>query len=73
MSTIPCPTGATLNNVPALSPGAQGLVIYIPQPINQYLFVWKTTKSWVNTCRSFTLKLVDGTAHVAIFKFKQGD
>jgi class 3 adenylate cyclase len=71
VTTIPCPTGATLNNVPALSPVPKDLLIYIPPPINQYLFVWKTTKSWVNTCRSVTLKLVDGTTHVAIFKFKK--
>ena len=27
----------------------------------QYLFNWKTNKAWANTCRSFVLKLADGT------------
>ena len=27
-------------------------------------------KSWKGQCRRFTLKLVDGTTHVADFKFK---
>lgn len=36
----------------------------------QYVYVWKTQKSWAGTCRQFTLRLADGTDHVALFKFK---
>jgi CSLREA domain-containing protein len=36
----------------------------------KYIYVWKTDSSWAGTCRQFTLKLSDGTVHLAIFKFK---
>jgi predicted extracellular nuclease len=29
----------------------------------QYSYPWKTSKSWANTCRTFILKLGDGTYH----------
>jgi hypothetical protein len=37
---------------------------------DQYIYVWKTDKSWANTCRQFQLMLNDGTLHTANFKFK---
>jgi uncharacterized protein len=36
----------------------------------QYTYVWKTDKTWVGTCRQLVVKLVDGTTHIANFKFK---
>jgi hypothetical protein len=36
---------------------------------DQYVYVWKTDKSWANTCRTLVLKLSDGTYHRADFKF----
>jgi hypothetical protein len=36
---------------------------------NQYIYVWKTDKTWENTCRVLTLKLTDGTSHYAYFAF----
>jgi hypothetical protein len=36
----------------------------------KYNYVWKTQKSWGGTCRQFTLRLTDGTDHIALFKFK---
>jgi hypothetical protein len=36
----------------------------------QYVYVWKTDKSWVGTCRRLDVKLIDGTTHSAYFKFK---
>lgn len=35
-----------------------------------YTYVWKTEKSWANTCRQLVVKLNDGTLHRANFKFK---
>jgi photosystem II stability/assembly factor-like uncharacterized protein len=35
-----------------------------------YSYLWKTTKTWSGTCRQLSLELVDGTAHVANFRFK---
>jgi hypothetical protein len=35
----------------------------------QYTYVWKTEKGWTG-CRQLIVKLIDGTSHVANFKFK---
>ncbi len=35
----------------------------------QYNYVWKTDKAWANTCRTLTVKFIDGTIHQANFKF----
>ena len=36
----------------------------------QYTYVWKTDKAWKGMCRQLEVKLVDGTFHTALFKFK---
>ncbi len=36
----------------------------------QYIYVWKTDKSWAGKCRRLDVKLIDGTTHSAYFKFK---
>ena len=36
---------------------------------DQYTYIWKTEKTWANTCRQFVLRLKDGSAHRANFKF----
>ncbi len=38
---------------------------------NQYTYVWKTDKTWANTCRQLVIKLNDGTHHRANFQFKK--
>lgn len=38
--------------------------------LDQYIYVWKTDKSWKGTCRLLIVKLNDGTTHVANFQFK---
>jgi len=37
---------------------------------NQYIYVWKTGKTWKGTCRLLVVKLIDNTVHTAQFKFK---
>jgi sugar lactone lactonase YvrE len=37
---------------------------------DQYVYVWKTEKSWANACRQLVVKLRDGTEHRADFKLK---
>lgn len=37
---------------------------------DQYTYVWKTNKAWVNTCRTFVLRLSDGSYYRANFKLK---
>jgi hypothetical protein len=36
---------------------------------DQYNYVWKTQTTWANSCRTLTVKLVDGTVHQANFWF----
>lgn len=38
--------------------------------IDRYSYVWKTQKTWANSCRQLLLKLNDGTLHKANFRFK---
>ena len=35
-----------------------------------YTYVWKTDKTWAQTCRQLIVRLADGTDHIAYFKFK---
>jgi len=49
--------------------GASSLSYYATT--DQYSYIWKTDKSWANTCRTFVLKLNDGSYHRADFKFKK--
>lgn len=37
---------------------------------DQYTYVWKTDKTWANACRTFVLRLSDGSYYRANFKFK---
>jgi hypothetical protein len=36
---------------------------------DQYIYVWKTEKSWAGTARLLTVMLADGTTHLARFTF----
>ncbi len=36
----------------------------------QYIYVWKTDKTWSTTCRMLTVTLADGTSHDALFTFR---
>ena len=53
---------------PVQSAGNRGLT-YDPQS-GTYTYVWKTDKAWAGTCRVLALKLVDGTEHLAAFRFQ---
>ena len=35
---------------------------------DQYVYVWKTEKTWAGQCRQLRVKLADGTVHAANFK-----
>jgi len=37
---------------------------------DQYTYVWKTEKTWANSCRKLVVVLDDGTYHEAYFTFK---
>lgn len=69
---IDCAGGAT-NEVDdtelAVTAGNNGL--HYDSTADQYIYVWKTDKALVGTCRQFTLTLNDGTTHPALFEFKK--
>jgi uncharacterized protein len=66
---INCTSGAPLSgSTPTATIGANNLVNL--GSIHQYIYLWKTLRTWDNTCRQLVVKLVDGTTHIARFKFK---
>ena len=61
--------GAALSEVETTSTaGASSLSYSAGDDI--YTYVWKTDKAWAGTCRTFQLKLDDGSTHTASFKFR---
>lgn len=66
---VTCDTGAALSEVETTSTaGASSLSYSAGDDI--YTYVWKTEKAWAGTCRTFQLKLDDGSTHTASFKFR---
>ena len=66
---IECATSNVLTPLePASTPGNSGLS-YDPSS-DQYNFVWKTKKPWLNTCRQVIVRLKDGSDHRANFMFR---
>jgi uncharacterized protein len=64
---IDCNSGASLDDIEqTVTPGSSSL----SYGGGQYNYVWKTDKSWTGTCRQLVVTLVDGTPHIAKFKFK---
>jgi hypothetical protein len=37
----------------------------------QYVYVWKTNKTWANKCRVLTILFADGSSHQVLFKFNK--
>jgi hypothetical protein len=66
---IVCDSAAEQDNIEETLTAGSSSLQYDPLA-DQYTYVWKTDKAWANTCRQFQLKLIDGTTHVANFKFK---
>jgi hypothetical protein len=66
---ISCDSSLPVDDIEqTVSPGSATLT-YDPV-LDQYTYVWKTTKSWTGTCRRLTVAFNDGSQHDAIFKFK---
>jgi hypothetical protein len=43
--------------------------LYYIRGTGRYEYVWRTDPDWAGTCGVFTLTLVDGTTHEALFRF----
>jgi hypothetical protein len=64
---VSCDGTLPVDSKPTITPGHSSLV-YVAAT-GRYLYVWQTDKAWEGTCRKLTVRLTDGTVHVAYFKF----
>ena len=67
-STASCPNGSPIDTIEEVVAASNSGLTY-DAASDQYTFVWKTDKAWVNTCRQLTVRLNDGTDHTAMFQF----
>ncbi len=67
---VHCSTMAPMGAAQATStPGASGLAY--DAATDRYTYPWQTFNNWNSTCRRLTVRLVDGTEHVAFFEFRR--
>jgi hypothetical protein len=66
------PVACTLSNTeraePTRAAGNTGLSYHAGS--DRYRYLWKTKKAWSGTCRQLSLTLVDGSTHLALFRFR---
>jgi hypothetical protein len=65
---VDCTTGVPAASSPTTNPGGSGLTF--DEASQQYVYVWKTDRSWAGTCRRLVVRLMDGTMHEATFQFR---
>ena len=65
--SVACDSTATVDVVDQTVTAGSSSLSYDPTA-DQYVYVWKTDKSWTG-CRQLQVKLNDGTTHWAMFKF----
>jgi hypothetical protein len=65
---IACDATAEVAGIEQTVTAGASSLSYAPSS-DQYTYTWKTEKTWAKTCRQFVLRLTDGTAHRANFKF----
>ena len=66
---IACSGGAAVDDVEQTLTVGNSSLSY-DAATDTYTYGWKTEKAWAGTCRQLTIKLNDGTEHLANFKFK---
>lgn len=66
---VSCSTGAPTDDV-EITTAAGGSSLSYDAVTGTYTYVWKTATSWALTCRTFRMKLDDGTVHEALFTFR---
>ncbi len=65
---IPCDAAAPQGPVEETVTAGSSSLSY-DASTGRYAYVWKTEKSWGNSCRRLTLQFTDGTTHSASFRF----
>lgn len=68
--TIACDSSTPTESVSETVTAGESRLTY-DESADQYVYIWKTEKSWANRCSQLTIKLVDGTEHVANFKLSK--
>jgi hypothetical protein len=70
-SSTPVACGTIDENVDLIEEtvNAGGSSLTYDNTAQQYIYVWKSDKSWAGTCRRLDVKLNDGTTHKAYFKW----
>ena len=63
-----CKAGAEVDPIETTVTAGGSSLSYDPVA-DQYVYVWKTVKTWAGKCGTFTLTLDDGTPHSALFTF----
>ena len=67
-SLLTCSAYAVQDNIEETVTAGQSSLTY-DETAHQYIYVWKSDKSWAGTCRRLDVKLIDGTTHSALFKW----
>jgi hypothetical protein len=65
---VACDSSLPLDNVEETVSAGSSSLSYDPDS-DQYTYVWKTNKTWANSCRILTVMLDDGSVHQASFNF----
>ena len=68
--SVTCDNNAPLDTIEETVTAGSSSLSYDPDT-DQYIYVWKTNKSWTNSCRTLTVMLDDGSVHQANFKFNK--
>jgi uncharacterized protein len=68
VTQVACPVSAVLDSVEETLSSSTSSLRY-DAATGRYIYVWKTEKSWGNTCRKLTLNFADGTSQFALFEF----
>jgi hypothetical protein len=62
-----CPARATTDAIEQTVTATSSSLSY-KAAANEYVYVWKTSTTWARSCRQLTIRLADGTNHIAYFK-----
>ena len=60
---------STLEPLAGASPVTTTQRLDYDEAADQYIYVWKTARTWAGTCRQLTVTLNDGSEHLANFRF----
>jgi hypothetical protein len=73
--TVACPSASAVVDAieETVTANASGLQYdsTVNPPIGQYIYVWKTDKSWGSSCRRLDVMFADGVTKSALFQFKK--